>query len=48
MIEGRPRNDVCDGVTHSPDGGDAVVGLPGREQQRQGYRNMKGHRAIET
>lgn len=36
MIEGRPRNEACDGVTHSPAGGDAVVGFPGREQQSKG------------
>lgn len=43
--DGRLRNDR---VTHLPDGGDAMAGLPGREQQTQSYRNMKGHRAIET
>lgn len=48
MIEGKPRNKVCDGFTHSPNGGDAVGSLPGREKQRQMYRNMKGHRAIGT
>lgn len=48
MREGRRRNEACDGVTHAPDGGDAVAGLPGRERQRQRYRNMKGHRAIKT
>lgn len=55
MIEGKPRNKVCDGFTPSPDGGDGVGNLPGREQQKHVrctetcmYRNMKGHRAIGT
>lgn len=47
MIEETPRNDACDGVTHLPDSQDAMVGLPGREQQNQSHRYIKGCRAIE-